>query len=136
MAIRIVVSLADIMPYLEGLKERYKRFDFMVWKRGRKLIIRHERPAKSVDGEVIGDESAEMRLDLEPIGTSSSRQGYARWLVYIDEPRISFLAPPKTKTYKRPSNKKIRRRMTKWLNRALVGEDRSLVEDFLVRSGA
>jgi len=92
--VRSVANLGDLVPILQEMKSNRIISDFRVWKRGRELVIEHTSEALDESGAVVGEEVVEAHFQLEPVGTSSAKTGYDRWLVYFDKWRPALAIAP------------------------------------------
>jgi len=81
---RSVASLTDIVRAAAELRAQYNNVAYTVWKRGRRFTLIIDVDTYSDEGK-LQKKQYEARFNMEPVGTSSSRQGYNRWLVYIDD---------------------------------------------------
>lgn len=120
--VRSVVNLTHALQVWRSVKEETFPGEVMTaleikpYPRGRKLFITLTVTARDKDDNPVGKEVYTATFKLEPIGTSSSRSGYDRWLVYVDEweGKLS-VAPSTSDRYTRPDKDKVRRLLRQWI---------------------
>jgi len=116
--VRSVILLTDALRTWREVKEETWPGELEVkpYPRGRKLFVILRASARDDDDTSIGEEVYEATFKMEPIGTSTSRSGYDRWLVYVDEWEGKLKsAPSASDTYMRPDQDKVRRLLRRWI---------------------